>query len=214
MEELLESVVIDEFIDKVLISKKRRNQYYRVEEITKLPKKYQTPEYGYSADGYIVHLETKKRIVKNPIAAGKPRYWTISGQDLWSGMDPHLRSKVGHAMKVYFYEKIKHFTPITNLNEYPIGVRIIIWDIDNGGDLDNMIYIYRKTIHDALCGNVEFVPITDGGKVKYKPDYDKFPPILIDDSKKYINDLHSKFVAINDHNRRKMIIQLYKTKIL
>ena len=62
-----------------------------------------------------------------------------------------------------------------------------------------------------LSGNVDFIStISEDGKKVFKPDYEKYPPIIKDDSVVYINENVSRFIN-TDSEEKKMIITIYKT---
>ncbi len=195
-------VTIDNFIDKVKISNKRRPVFFKFTD--KLPLKYQKEDFIFTSLGILVNKNTGESVVKNIKSAGKERYWKISGQNLWSGMDPHLRSKVAKEMKKYFYE---FFRGIPYIEEYPIGISITFYD-DHLYDLDNQGYIYKKVLLDALCGNVDFIKSEDDiGKVIYLPDRITYPPIIKDDNNECIQEQILKYVSSEE---RKLVIKIYK----
>lgn len=149
---------------------------------------------------------TGEKVIKNTRSAGTERYIKISGQDFWTGINHNLRSKIGKELKKYFYNILSEMKPVPE-DEYPIGVKIDIYDVIDEGDIDNLIYIYRKTVHDSLCGNIEFVKDENG---KFHPDRKNYKPLIIDDSKEYIQEINTRFYPIRDHEERQMIIQLYR----
>lgn len=149
-----------------------------------------------------------EKVISNPRTAGKPRTRKISGQVLWVGMNHHLRSKIARELKKYFYEffRGKNFKI-----EYPIGISIDFYGKEGDFDLDNLCLLYRKCLHDAISGNVDFIStISEDGKKVFKPDYEKYPPIIKDDSVVYINENVSRFIN-TDSEKKKMIITIYKT---
>lgn len=62
-----------------------------------------------------------------------------------------------------------------------------------------------------LAGNVEFDKVKTTGKRGYKlePNYDKFPPIIIDDSLEYVRKISYEF---KEAKEEKLIIYIYKLK--
>jgi hypothetical protein len=78
-----------------------------------------------------------------------------------------------------------------------------------------MMIIYRKTIHDALCGNVEFIKeqtgIDKSGNPVFKltPDRINFRPKIIDDDKKHIQEICSRFYPIDKDQEPVMFVQIY-----
>lgn len=210
MNNFLQKVEIPNFIDKVEISKKRRAKYYTKERVPKTMNPETNNKYSFNEEGILIITETGEKVVSNKRSAGKPRYWKISGQDIWSGINYNMRSKISREMKKYFYEKLAHLKPLVDDEDYPIGIRIDLYDSNLEGDVDNFIYLYRKTITDALCGNVEFMKVKNvDGKVSNMPDYTKYPPIIIDDSKKYVRDIPTTFHYVEGEDR-KLVIEIYK----
>lgn len=195
-------VTINDFIDKVKISNKRRPIFYKLTD--DIPKKYQTDEYMFVNDGRLVNKKSGESIIKNTKSVGKERFWKISGQDLWSGIDPHLRSKVAKEMKKYFYEFFRGKEPI---KDYPIGIEVTFYD-NHIYDIDNQGYIYVKTILDSLCGNVDFVKKIDrDGNVIYVPDQETYPPIIEQDDNEHIKQIIINYVSSEE---KKLIIKINK----
>jgi hypothetical protein len=195
-------ITIPDYIEKVKISDKRRAKFFGVND--DLPKKYQTEQYTWDSTGSVlIDKETGKKAIKNSVSAGKERFWKINGQDLWSGMDPHLRSKVAKEMKMYFYEYFRGLT----IDSFPIGVELTFYDKENILDIDNLSYIYTKVILDAMCGNVVFRPIEVDGKTQHVPDYQEYPQIIPNDNVQFVNHIASDYVISDE---RKLIIKIFK----
>lgn len=182
-------VEVDAFIEKIELSKKKRAQYYKGK--TKLPKKYQNDNYIFDKNGVLIEQSTGIKVIKNIKTVGKPNIKTITGQYFWTGAHPHIRRKIKREMSDYFL-KYMGDAPQVDISQYPLGVRIDLYDTIKGQDLDNFISIYRKVIHDVLTAK----------DMNHKP-------IIIDDSKEYIQDIPTKFYPIEDHEDRKLVIQIY-----
>ena len=202
-------IEIPNYIREIQLSKSRRPKYYP--ETDSIPKRYQNDRYGF-INGYLYELETSTKLVKNKAYIQKPRFKRIQGQDIWRGINFNLRSKISKEIKKYFYEQ---FRGIPYITEYPLEIRIDYYDkMNEGEDLDNLAYWYRKCIHDALCGNVEFnkVNVEKEGKTVQEniPDREKYPQIIVDDSKKYIQSIPTKFHPIKDDETPKMVIEISK----
>lgn len=58
--------------------------------------------------------------------------------------------------------------------------------------LDNFIFLYRKVIHDVLTSNEM-----------------EHCPIIVDDDKTHIQDIPTRFYPIDDHENRKLHIEIY-----
>ena len=172
-------IIIPEYPVKVLLSNSRRNKYFTPSD--KLPKKYQTKQYGYHL-GKLVNLETKRPVVRNAISAGKPRYIAISGNALYSGMHERVRMKIISELK----DAIRPHLPTQPFNELigtPIKITMKVyrtvgnadWDIDNFG------IFWFKAFFDIL----------------------RDKKLIPDDNIQYIVGLESKFIPIiNDKKRR------------
>lgn len=203
-------VVVPDYIKQVQLSKSRRAKYYK--EGDRIPKKYSNTEnYNFVKD-CLTEIATGQRVVRNVRTAGKERLKKVQGQDIWRGINFNLRSKIAKELKKYFYE---YFRGIPRVNKYPIGIRIDFYDnVEEGEDIDNMIYFYRKTIHDALSGNVDFKKVTftknNVEVTEMVPDHQNYPPIIIDDSKKYVQSIPTRFYPIGKDEKPKMEIELFE----
>lgn len=202
---IINSVSIDNYWKEVNISKGRKKKYYSRED--NIPQKYLNHWENYKfISGYLTDLNTGQRVIKNAISAGKPRVYTLSGQDIWSTMNFHLRSKISKELKKYFYAQISHLEPLED-EMYPIGIRLIFYDTIDGEDLDNQSIWYRKTITDALCGNVEYNKSETG---QYIANRENYKQIIKDDSKEFVQSIPTEFYPIEDTEKRKLTIQIFK----
>lgn len=159
--------------------------------------------------------------ITNKAWINKPRTKKINGQDIWVGINPHLRSKIARELKIYMYDNIKH---IGKIEEFPIGIDMIFYMpiSDNNSilpDIDNISVWYRKCLHDALAGSVDYIPYfiqntNKNGDVVVKkafaPNHQDYPPLIPDDNIKYIQEANVKFVEINDLENRKLEIIIRK----
>jgi hypothetical protein len=212
---VIKSFLIHDFIRRIKISESRRKVYYT--KVEGMPQRFlKNPERYQLIDGKLFDHKLGENVVKNKKTAGTPRYHKISGNEIWTGVNHHLRTKIASEMKKYFYEHFRGTEPL-KASDYPIGISIRF--IDNlfgrdGEDIDNMVYFYRKTIHDALCGNVEFskVPSTDKpGKFKFVPMHDKHPPIIEDDDRSYILETRTKLICMDiPDEETSILIEIYK----
>lgn len=182
---------VHKFIEEIQLSKKRRPQYYK--RNCKLPKKYSDYDaFIYGKDDVLVEVETGTKVIKNSRAVGTPNIKKINGQYFWTGANPHIRRKIKREMSEFFLKYMENI-PVVKKDQYPIGVRIDLYDVvDRGSDLDNFIYLYRKVLHDVLTAN----------EMDHKA-------IIIDDSKIYIQDIPTKFYPIDSHDDRKLHIEIY-----
>jgi hypothetical protein len=193
--EYSQTIIIPKFIEKVEISKHRRAKYYKSTD--RLPMKYKKDEYVFK-NGILINVDTGEKIIKNSRSVGKPNYIRITGQIFYSGINFNLRRKIKKEMANFFAPYLGQFKRIKK-EQYPIGVRIDLYDsMDFKGsqqDLDNFIYPYRKVIHDVLTGK--------------DPECKK---VIEDDSKEYIQDIPTRFYPIDNHEDRKLVIEIYSLK--
>jgi hypothetical protein len=192
MDGYYERVEIPNFIEKIKLSEHRRAKYYKSTD--KIPKKYQTEGFGIGKHGYLINIETGEKIIKNTRTVGKPNVKIISGQYYWQGAHPHIRRKMKKEMSESFCPYLSGL-PIVKEEQYPIGVRIDLYDsLDDGThqDIDNFMFLYRKVIHDVLADVL--------GNCK---------KVIKDDSKEYIQDIPSRFYPIDDHEKRKLVVEIY-----
>lgn len=204
-EHLLREVEIPNFMDQIVLSRKRRKQFYSLE--TNIPKKYQSSSYCFNAKGVLIDIETREPILKNPRTAGTERIKKISGQEMWSGMHCHLRSKIAKSLKIHFYHYIKDLEPLA-ADDYPIGISLDVYDIMAGNaDIDNLTSIYRKTLHDTLSGNVEFIKSDDG---KFYPDRETYHQTIEDDDLNHVQYISSRFYPVDTTDERKLVIKIFK----
>lgn len=179
---VLKTIEVPLFIKDVKLSNKRRAKYYKKGAKTKVPKKY--AHLKYSKKGILVHPDGAP-VVANPRSVGTPRYKKINGQEIYSGMAHHTRSKIVKAIKDCFKQVLKKHQA---LDKFPIQVEMEMHDVVGNAnwDLDNL-WIYNKCFQDALV---------DAG-------------ILPDDNVLYITKPATpEFVPIEDPQNRKFVFRL------
>ncbi len=207
---VIRSYYIDNFIRKVILSKARRKLHFK--EGDKIPKKYSNDDHKFK-NGILYSDVTNEKIIKNPNVAGKPRYQKISGNAMWAGMNYNLRAKIATEMKKFFYEYFRGSEPL-NEEDYPIGVKLTITDNlsgRKGEDIDNMAYLYRKNIHDALCGNVMFDKVIENGKARYVPNRELYPALIEDDNRDFITEIITKIIVDEDltDEETSILVEIY-----
>ena len=181
---------IPKFIEYIKLSEKRRPVYYRLG--TRIPKKYMSEDYTFDKNGILYNIETGEKVIKNSRSVGTPNMKKINSQYFWSGSNPHIRRKMKRDMSLFLLNYIKRVPPV-RLKQYPIGVKIILYDVINGeNDLDNFIYIWFKVLLDVLTAK----------EMSHRP-------IIIDDNRKYLRKLSVEFIPIDRHEDRKLTIQIY-----
>lgn len=119
---LLYKIEIPNYPIRILLSKARRAKY-------KLNKK-------------------GEKVITNKAFAGKPRYKSISGQDLWTlSLNRGVKGKISSELKHFYYEYFRDLKPIT---QYPIGISLMYYGkMEQKPDLDNLNMFHLKCILDA-----------------------------------------------------------------
>lgn len=221
------TVVIPQYIRKVVLAKSRAKKYYKKGE--KLPVKYQqglkkgTHEWYKHTNGilYLLDSETDERIVKNSRSAGTERKMVINGQVLHqlTLLKPH-RSKIMQAIKEQMIPEVEKLDTILY---YPIRIECEMfstyedWEYlkkdgkpqDINWDVDNHIIFHMKAFPDVLCG-CPYIDTkeVDGEEVKFI-NY-KSKRIIPDDHRKYITQPPVPlFTPIEDYSKRKLVFKIY-----
>lgn len=191
MSELITSVVIPDYPDKILTANARRSIYYingssKVKGRTNIPPSFLDPnKYYFDKLGVLINKKTGQPQLANPQLAGKPRYWVVNFQDIWNqNLGKQQRAMRIDKLKDVLRPYIKKLTPIT---EFPIEVSIIIYDTHCPVDISNRGAIYTKVVEDLL--------VKEG--------------IIPDDSIQYVNcSGRTKFISVAD---KKMEIRITKS---
>lgn len=149
------TITIPKFAREIKVTNARRAKYYKSGE--DIPKKYQTPDYNWLLyKGKLVwcNLITKEPVIKNPNAAGTPKFETINGNDLWSGAKRDDYKDIFKAsIQVWFWECIKLLNlEKTNIDEslYPLQIVLNFHTYKENQDLDNLDTWFRKCFLDAI----------------------------------------------------------------
>lgn len=184
---IIARIEIPNYTEHIQLSKSRRAVYYKKGD--KIPKKYlKNPIYKFNSLNILINSKTNEKVIKNSRTVGKERLKKISGQELWSGMYPVIRSNIARHLKEYFREHFKknNLQPLTE-DQYPIGVKIDFHkSIGEGNwDLDNHAIFYRKTIMDSLKG------------------------IITDDSVRYVRSIPCNYYDCLDKDK-KLVITIFK----
>jgi len=181
---LIQEIVIPEYITRVQISKSRRKKYFKKGD--EIPKKYQKSEFTYKG-GFLVDADGV-RVIKNPRAAGTPRYEVLSGNKITSGYaTPHIRNRISSALKDFYRPHVQKMKPIT---QYPLRVEWEFWTTVDPANFDmSNFWFYYKYFEDTL---------TREG-------------IIPDDSVQFITSPASPIlVPIEDFEDRKFIFRFYQ----
>jgi hypothetical protein len=164
-----------DFIPKLQLSKSRRAVYYYKIDYNKTPKKYLLDnklQWG-RPNNYILYEEPLLKegyiwfngylckgtypssgvpVIKNSRSVGKPRYFIINGQDLYSGkFEREARGNLIYKLHDYFKELVKD-CPILVKKETERFRLVLTWYINPDCvtvDYDNL-WIYEKCILDVL----------------------------------------------------------------
>lgn len=196
---ILTTIEIPLFIKDVQLSKKRRATYYKKTSKKPLPKKYQ--HLKYNKKGILVS-ELGIPVIANPRAVGTPRFKRINGQEIYSGMPHHMRSKIVKSIKDSFKDILKKHGPI---NQFPIQLEMKLYDsIGNANwDLDNL-WIYNKCFQDSLT-DAGIIPDDHIGYIT-KAAAPEFVPIENPDDRKFVFTLfHDDREIIQNHHFYKEI---------
>ena len=154
-------VIIPDYLTHIELSKARRAKYYSKDDlfIEAIPKKYMKEGIEFDKKGRAINAITKELIVKNSRSAGTPRYWKITGQDLWSGNLHHAtRSKMNIQLHKHFSKfiieqiQVAQRTPFIAVNEDErLKIHFLFKDkVEQSQDIDNLSIIYVKTFIDTL----------------------------------------------------------------
>jgi len=205
------TVVIPQYLTHIQLSKARRPTYYSKKDqiIGGIPKKYMKDGIEFNSKGRAINALSKEVIIKNSRSAGTPKLWKINGQDLWSGNLHHsTRSKMNEQLHEHFAEHIikqVQKDQKTKTIDLKIDERIHIHYLFKdkiGQDIDNLASIYIKTFQDTLS------------KAKDKKfGHIKKVGLIPDDNPRYVKSYMPDFEEISDHEKRELIITIYKIKI-
>lgn len=162
----------------------------------------------------VINKITKEKIIANQSQVGKPKFITISGQDIFSGnLREHLKGTIFQAIKQSFAPYVKDIPVISN---YPVRIKMYIYDTvknfndntiknDTGTrwDLGNRAYPYGKAFLDLL------VTGTDGTNKLIESK-------LIDDDRLHVTEdpQGGIFVPLsdNDDSKRKLVFIIKEDK--
>lgn len=139
-------------------------------------------------------FESFEKVISNPRIVGKPRYYLIRGQDIYSGnLREHFRGFVMDSIKKSYLPYVKDLPVI---DSYPVKIECELHDtiknhydqdsseLGQRFDLDNYIYPYYKAFPDLL---------TNLGKLK-------------DDDRLHVSQIGAvKFCPVDNHEDRKLV---------
>lgn len=186
----LQELVIPNFPLRFKVSNKRRKKYWKASHKNR-PQKYahltKTDKKGYLLD------EKGNKVVKNPQAAGTPRYLSLSGNNFASGLHPSVRSKIVHFLKDFYMPYVRLMEPF---EDYPIQVE---WDfyspVEVEFDMSNF-WFYYKYFEDCLT------------ETEYRGK--NITPILPDDNRRYVTKPGApELYPVDDIEDRKFVFRFY-----
>src|SRR5690606_9840707 len=98
--------------------------------------------------GFLVDVATGQPIIANTKTVGKPRFWVVNFQDIWNQTVTKMRrafliNKLKDILKPFIENSVK-------ITEYPVEIRIYIFDTNINTDISNKGVIYIKVIEDLL----------------------------------------------------------------
>lgn len=151
--------VICEYKDLYILKKNSKPIYYKKSEINKVPKyikKTLSTEYlKVGLYDYLTDLEGN-RIIKNKKVLGKPKYWKVNGQALYSGtLHPLIRKNITLIYHEYFKDAIikAGLSKIEIPDDYGLKIALNIHEYrDKSGvipDIDNL-WPLEKWFTDSL----------------------------------------------------------------
>lgn len=178
------------YLEKILISKKRKPRYYNTikrKGTNKIPKTYLEKvgtKYEIDKDGFLLDRLTRQRIISNPRTVGEPKYWHINFQGLYSNfVYPQVRAGYINQIKDHIRPYFHSFNKVIT---FPIKVEFTIYSKEQKIDIDNRSVLYIKCFQDLL---------TKEG-------------IIPDDSSEYINNIEYKWVKSSREEMEFKIIEL------
>lgn len=181
------TIIIPKYPVKVKLSNARRIKY--ITSSDNLAKKYKTDEYEFK-HGKLINKISKKPVILNSKSYGTPRYITISGNSLYSGLHERVRMKIIAEMKA----AIKPHLPTTSIKELiGIPVKIVMKIYRTVGntqwDIDNFNIFWFKAFFDTL----------------------RDEKIIGDDSIEFIVSIGSDFIPITNDDDRKLEFVITKS---
>ena len=173
----METITIPQYPTRIQLTNSRRPQYYT--DVKNIPKKYQNLRYVFKA-GKLYDIKRKKFVARNEASRQKPRYVTISGNNLYSRMHERVRIKIMHELK----STMRPYLPDKLDLKFPVKVTMRVYrTVDTGNwDLDNFNIFYFKAFFDLL----------------------RDEKLIPDDSIQYIVAVGSELIPITDDAERRL----------
>lgn len=197
---LLRQVVVKNYPSSIKVANKIAPKYYVhptskkrgkiVNNKSQLPLKYQTDDYVFDKNGYLVNKVTGEKPLVNPIKTGQERWWVVNFQDIWNqNVAQQARNMRTILLKSILEPHLKTIQPF-NDEDYPLELNLFICDHKMPIDISNKGVVYTKVIEDSL----------------------KELGIIPDDKVQYINcSGRTKFIKIDEDREPMMIIRIFKS---
>lgn len=152
MERLI-SVEINNLQEKVKLSNKRRPVYY-IKDKCRIPKRFQKEGYAFNDKNRLYNIDTGEVLYKNARSKNTPRYFTISGNSIYSSnFSRHARNNIIQSIHSYLKPYLVEIgDELKDFNKYPLSMELTFKVHDKGNqtqDNDNR-WIWRKCIQDTL----------------------------------------------------------------
>jgi hypothetical protein len=181
-------IIIPQYPTQIKTSNRRRATYYKKENA--IPLKYQNNNYVFNNKGVLIEAATKKPVIKNSRSVNTPRYITIGGNLIYSGIHERVRIKIMNSIKTYFKKHIPNIK-LKDTLKLPLEVTMEVHrPIDNGNwDIDNFAIIYIKAFFDSIV--------------------DK--KLIDDDNIKNIISVKTKYVPITNEDDRRLVFIINST---
>lgn len=195
----LAQIVIPQYLTKVKTSNKRRAKYYTDKD--DIPKKYKDLAFKKFKDKTYLIDEKGKKVIKNSISVGKPRFQALSGNQFSSGfLTPKFRSiltgKLKDHYRPYVQQYVQEHGPILL---YPLKVTWQVYTTveEDNWDISNFSF-YWKYFEDCLFETVH--PSTG------KP----LLPLIPNDTIRFITASPGpELIPIDDWEERKFVFTFY-----
>lgn len=226
MKALLYTVVVDNYVREIVLSKSIRAKYIKFTDKKDLPLKYCdkkiwkedkkrviSTEYCWTKVGkdkvlFLYKRDGMEKQISNNLRAGKERVGIINGQDLHRLTLPdYMASKIKKAIKQQFVQYIQHLSLIKVI---PLIVDVELRDTyrdelqvtNPSWDVDNRLLFYRKVFNDVLCGCPSYKNEKEGVVYESKR-------IIKDDHRGFITGGSELFTPIKEDETRQLIFKIY-----
>lgn len=191
--EPVQTITIPHFPLRYKVANKAKPVYWKKKH-KNIPKKHQhltkTDRKGFLLD------EKGRRVIKNTQSVGKPKYVSIGGNTITSGVHPAVRSKMVKFLKNFYMPHVRSQLRPFSPEEYPLRVG---WDfyspVDIHFDMSNF-WVYYKYFEDCLH-------MTEWA-------YREVEPIIPDDDRRYVTQPGAPLLwPVESRSERKFVFKFY-----